>query len=685
MKHIEVPKDWNDKHRRNIRLLINLFEKYDYGDLSSSFSSPIHLKQDIGQKSFDLILEIWDSGPKNGCLSNIVINLLIIHFFNNWNDETYQAKLQQPFIEFIEEFCDWWERPIMRKWFETKENLLDEFGKDIAEVIVGTILLHQLTTKGVNLDKTSINLKTNLNLDYYQIIDILRLNINGYKNVIKWKREYRKHLIMANSPLLIILTIFLIYMQIEYITLLFWSFVSIWFLIFFFLNIWIVLKNIDNMWYRIHFTSLFFIYLIYLILALLILPNISITINTLFFFALGWLGWVVSIVSFRKYQIDCQDFGKDGSHLGGNSIYFFLFSFFTWSILTYISDFSLFDTNFLKLFFIDEINNSSIIGIEIGAMINFILIYIFYIKPEFWIRRKEIKPFKTYKKLGILEDFMNALSLATNQDYSIIKKKLNLDKSITENYLSLGITFKGNINKAYNLLKNYETQLFNKVIPDSPEEFLLYNIIKISKGYDKKISNLIWIKRFDDEFLKLKFINKLPKNLIETLRSTELHFRLYSLYDERSFKICIIELASTIEYIFKIIINLFLQKTNMYNCLNLLKSSTDKKEKHFFIMLLERGVTKTTLGAFLRIIKDICFIQKDCKITHELGDFLDKNWPIDHNFLIELENFNRLRNSLVHTPGKIIDCIKYERSRNLIFEYLNHLRIDLSSINSPTF
>ncbi len=685
MSHIEVPIDWNDKHRRNIRLLINLFEKYEYGDLSSSFSSPIHLKQDIGQKSFDLILEIWDSGPKNGCLSNIVINLLFIHFFNNWNDETYQAKLQQPFVEFVEEFCDWWERPIMRKWFETKKNLLNEFGKDKTDVIVGTILSHQLTKKGVNLEKTSINLKTNLNLDYYQIIDILRQNINGYKNVIKWKREYRKNLILANSPLLIILTIYLIYMTIVYIPLFFWSFVGIWFLILFFLNIWIILKNIDNIWYRIHFTSLFFIYLNYLILALLILPNISITINAMFFFTLGWLGWVISIVSFRRYQIDCQDFGKDGSHLGGNSIYFFLFSFFTWSILTYISDFSLFDTNFLQLLFIDEINNSSIIGIEIGAMIVFVLTYIFYIKPEFWIRRKEIKPFKTYKKLGILEDFMNALFLATNQEYSIIKKKLNLDKSITENYISLGITFKGDINKAYTLLKKYETHLINKVIPDSPEESLLDNISKISKGYNKKISNLISIKRLDDEFLKLNFINKLPKNLIENLKSAELHFKLYSLFDERSFKLCIIELALTMEYVFKIIMNIFLQKTNTYNCLNLLKSSTDKDEKRYFIMLLERGVAKTTLGVFLRIIKDICYIQKDCKITHELKDFLDKNWPIDQNFLIELDNFNRLRNSLVHTPGKIVDSIKYEHSRNLIFEHLNNLRIDLSSINSLTF
>ncbi len=685
MKHIEVPIDWNDKHRRNIRLLIKLFEKYDYGDLSSSFSSPIHLKQDIGQKRFDLILDIWDSGPKNGCLSNIVINLLFIHFFNNWNDETYQAKLQQPFVEFVEEFCDWWEKPIIRKWFETKKNLLNEFGKDKAEVIVGTILLRQLTKKGVNLVKTSIDLKINFNLDYYKIIDILRQNINGYKNVIKWKREYKRNLIFANIPLVIILTIFLIYMRIVYIPFFFWSFVSIWFLFLFFLNIWIILKNVDNIWYRIHFTSLFFIYLIYLILVFLILPNISITINALFFFALGWLGWAVSIISFRMFQIDCQDFGKDGSHLGGNSIYFFLLSFFTWSILTYISDFSLFDTNFLKLIFIDEINNSSIIGIEIGIMIGFILTYIFYIKPEFWIRRKEIKPFKTYKKLGILEDFMNALSLATNQEYSIIKKKLNLDKSITENYISLGITFKGDINKAYTLLKKYETHLINKVVPDSPEEFLLHNIIKISKGYNKKISNIIWFKRFDDEFLKLNFINKLPKNLIETLRSAELHFKLYSLFDERSFKLCIIELASTIEYIFKIIMNMFLQKTNTYDCLNLLKTGTDKDEKRYFIMLLERGGAKTTLGIFLRIIKDICYIQKGCKITHELKDFLEKNWLIDQNFLIELDNFNRLRNSLVHTPGKIVDRTKYEHSRNLIFGYLNHLRIDLSSNDSPTF
>ncbi|KKL92902.1 hypothetical protein LCGC14_1880060, partial [marine sediment metagenome] len=378
-------------------------------------------------------------------------------------------------------------------------------------------------------------------------------------------------------------------------------------------------------------------------------------------------------------------FGKDGSHLGGDSIYFFLFFFIIWSILTYISDFSLFDTNFLQLLFIDEINNSSIIGIEIGFFIGFILTYIFYIKPEFWIRRKEIKPFKTYEKLEILEDFIRALSLATNQEYSIIKKKLNLDKSITENYFSLGITFKGDINKAYTLLKKYETQLINKVIPDSSEEFLISKIIKISKRYDKKISNLIWIKRFDDEFLKLSFINNLPNNLIKTLRSAELHFKLYSLFDENSFKLCIIELASTIEYIFKIIMNMFLQKTNTYNCLNLLKSGADKNKKFYFIMLLEKGVAKTTLGAFLKIIKDICFIQKDCKITHKLGDFLDKNWPIDQNFLIELDNFNRLRNSLVHTPGKIVDSIKYEQSRNLIFEYLNHLRIDLSSFNSLTF
>ena len=227
--------------------------------------------------------------------------------------------------------------------------------------------------------------------------------------------------------------------------------------------------------------------------------------------------------------------------------------------------------------------------------------------------------------------------------------------------------------------------MINKVIPDSPEELLITNIIKISKHYDKKISNQIWIKRFDDEFLKLSFINNLPNNLIKTLRSAELHFKLYSLFDENSFKLCIIELASTIEYIFKIIMNLFLHKTNTNNCLNLLKSSTDKNEKSYFIKLLERGVGKTTLGAFLRIIKDICFIQKDCKITHKLGEFLDKNWPIDLNFLNELNNFNRLRNHLVHTPGKIVDSIKYEKFRNLIFEYLNHLRIDLSSINSLTF
>ena len=95
MKHIEVPIDWNDKYRRNIRLLINFFD--EYGDLSSIFSSPNHLKQYIGQKSFDLVLEIWDSGPKKGWLSNKVINLFFAHFFNNWNEETYQANLQQPF------------------------------------------------------------------------------------------------------------------------------------------------------------------------------------------------------------------------------------------------------------------------------------------------------------------------------------------------------------------------------------------------------------------------------------------------------------------------------------------------------------------------------------------------------------------------------------------------------------
>ncbi|GAH04497.1 unnamed protein product, partial [marine sediment metagenome] len=166
------------------------------------------------------------------------------------------------------------------------------------------------------------------------------------------------------------------------------------------------------------------------------------------------------------------------------------------------------------------------------------------------------------------------------------------------------------------------------------------------------------------------------------------YFKIFSLYNEDSYGICVLELAKSLEDLLKILFNEFISNKNVLSCLQTISGDSRIQKELPIVSMIKNGVKLYTFGSFLYIIQETLSYPEECKIRQELINFLKNNLPVDPNLIIKLSELTNYRNDYAHLPGEIITPEQYLVFRDHIFQIINLLRADLSdmkiiSISTP--
>ena len=143
MSFIESKEHWLDIEISNIEKLLNYLIEEDCKTVEYWFSSPQNLENAVGRENLNFIRALWQKSPYARKISLNILVIIYKHLFFKWTEETFQNKITNLLNNLLKQYADWWEKPMIRKLFDNKENLIKEFGKDTAGQVVGTLCLNQ--------------------------------------------------------------------------------------------------------------------------------------------------------------------------------------------------------------------------------------------------------------------------------------------------------------------------------------------------------------------------------------------------------------------------------------------------------------------------------------------------------------------------------------------------------------
>jgi len=300
--------------------------------------------------------------------------------------------------------------------------------------------------------------------------------------------------------------------------------------------------------------------------------------------------------------------------------------------------------------------------------------------PEVWARKKLLRPLKVYESLGILNDFALVFADASGQDIKEVLDGLDLSKSIDYNCKKFRIKFKTNIDHTFEIISKQKVEIFNIIIPNCPDDKNCAVLENKLEEFNQKITENVKIKKINLSSIGLKVFEKLPENIKIALERAERYFRIFRLYNEESYGPSVLELAKSLEILFKILLNEFISNKDIINCLDSISGDSRIHKELPIVSMVKKGVKSYTFGSFLYVIQKTCSYPEGCKIRQVLINFLKKNLPVDHANIVELREITNYRNDYAHIAGEIITPEQYFEFRALIFQIINLLNVDLSHI-----
>ncbi len=670
MSFPESKEHWLDIEIKNIEGFLDYLIEEDSKTVEYWFFSPQNLENAVGKENLDFIRVIWQKTPYARKISLNILVIIYKHLFFKWTEEIFKNKIINLLKNLLKQYADWWEKPIVRKLFDKKENLIKEFGKATAGQIVGTLCLNQYKYDSNRDITTRENLpKDGEIIKYYKLVDKIREYLPGHNELIKW-REQNHWLITINCSCCGLL-IFIIILAL--ITPIWFLILEFLFLNFLLMNAIFVIKEIKNVWCRIFIINLVLIYLNYLIIFYL--PYITLAQDYLLWHIFQWIFLIILIISFSIFKYQSRYLGKSASRRGIIFFYFFSFWYLIWSIYYYFN------------------NNTEVLILAI-LFLMFILYCFFAIinsfnvenifNPEVWTRMKLIRPLKVYESLGILNDFALVFADTSGQDIKEVLKGLDLSKSINYNCKKFRIKFKTNIDHTFEIISKQKDEIFNTIIPNCPEDKNCVVLENKLEEFDQKITEIVKIKKINLTSVGLQVFEKLPYNIKIALERAERYFRIFRLYNEDSYGPSVLELAKSLEILFKILLNEFISNIDIKNYLNTISGDSRIHKELPIVQMIKNGVKYYTFGFFLKMIQETCSYPEEFKIKQELMNFLKKSLPVDLSNIIQLREITNYRNDYAHIAGEIITPEQYFNFRSLIFQIINLLRVDLSDfkINS---
>ena len=673
MNIFESKERWSNIEIKNIETFLKYLIEEDSKTVEPWFFSPQNLENVVGKENINFIRAIWQKSTSEGKISLNILVIIYKHLFFKWSEETFQNKMNNLLENLLKRYADWWEKPIIRKLFDKKENFIEEYEKNNAGQIIGSLCLnlykydsHKVITTTENLPKDGEIIR------YYNIVDKIREYFPGHLDLIKWREKNSKWVNSINN----IFCYSCISFFIVFIFLLsdwFLIVLEFYFLIFLLINSEFVIKEVENVWCRIFIINSVLIYLNYIIFDFLILPSINSTQDYLLWYLFQWMLWISLIISFSIFKYQSRYLGKSKSFIGVIILYSISLWYFFWLIFYYFDnyvnsfEFEIIFLMFILLFFYFNIPRPDEENI---------------FKPEIWVRMKLIKPLKIYESLGILEDFALVFGDISGQNIKEVLGGLDLSKSLDYNCKKFGIKFRTNINHIFEIISKHKDEIFNKIIPNCPEDKVCTVLLNKLEEFNQEISENMEIPKVDLSSIGLKVYEELPNNINIALERAERYFKIFRFYNEESYGMCVLELAKSLEDLLKILFNEFISDKGVINCLHTISGDSRIQKELPIVSMIKTGVRLYTFGSFLYIIQETFSYPKECKIRQELINFLKKNLPVELTHIIKLRELTNYRNDYAHITGEIITPEQYLNFRDQIFQIINLLRVDLSDIKT---
>ncbi len=687
MSVYEPKERWLEIEIENIEILLNNIDPFDSKEIEPWLFTPQNLEKVIGTNNLKFIRKSWQNITKKRRISLNVLMILYKHLFFKWTEEDYTKKTSDLTHKLIKNYGDWWEKPILRKWFKKKEIMLEEFGNEFAGQILASIFIKEYSSKPI-FYVSSVELSEDSEyIRYYEIINNMRKIIPGYDELELWRGNKLNKFLNINKNyligwgILILAFIFLPIFENSFILNLM-NLVGIIYAFFFFfiliLNSFYILRDIPNIWIKVFIFTIDLIFCNYIFILIF---------ESLFFYIILLICWIIVIISYTIFKIKTKLLDKNFSYRKLISFYIVSFWNLIWSI---IFSFTLVSEEFTIIFLLifGEISGYNLISFFVFAVI----LYGFFLNSQFnedtvfsprvWVRLRLIKPLEIYKEMGILVDFATILANLNHQTVGETIEQLEVSKSIDFNCRKFGVNFKINMNNAFQLISKHNEEIFNKIIPNCPKDKTCSILENKLEQFNTDISEKIIIGNVDITAIGLKTYEKLPENVKISLERAEIYFNIFKIFNIESYGTSVLELTKSLEYLFKILMHIFISTQNVLNWIPSFKDDSRMKGDLLIVLMVKKGVKKFPLGFFLKTIKETCSLPDDWKIKQEFRDFMKKQLPIRPSLLNKLLDVKVIRDTYAHSPGEIITPEQYFNIRELCYQVINLLEVNLSDINS---
>ncbi len=685
---------WLPKEQKSIDLLLNKIGESDLRIIKPWFLIPENLKMEVGEENYRFIRTSWQLGTETSNLSYNLITIIFKFIFFHWDENNFSEFIPKELNYLLSRYGDWWEKPIFKKWFESKTNLINIFGEKNSATFIASL---RLRSWGFN--KSYLNPLKEIPSDaeyyfYYKITDILREKLPGNQNVKEWadknlNKLHRVNSILCCSAILAVVIVFFVWVSIEEgllsDLLLYFNLTIIPIVVSLFLLInWLkILRFIDNKWYSALMVSLLLIYFDYVIFLVLNIffydALISLPFDIfLLLYITRWPLWGLTIVLYRSFRKNAL-YGQ--RKITSGSVFFYVSSsiYLFGSILLFLTDwmgsvdvysFQFFWEHYFLIFFL-TVFTSYVLNLNNEGLFN----------TGIWIRRKFIKPIEIYDSIGIFDEFIQAIADVTNSDIKEIATKIDKSKTIEENYRNFGVKFKGDINKAFDVISKHKREIFNIILPKCPDNKVCAILNKKMEEFGNIVDENFSLTHINYNSIGLSVYDRLPNNIREALRRAEKFFRMLKLYNEESYGASVIELAKSFEGLFKILLNEFKSHKSFSNCLHQISYDSRIEKELDIVDLIKHGTDGFSFGRILKLIDETYSFPDVLEIKSKFLEFFDKKLPIKIDVIKTLRKITNYRNEYAHIAGEIITSEQYIKYRDLIFNIFNELLVDLSEIS----
>ncbi len=115
MSVYEPKERWLDIEIENIKVLLEKLDSIESKEIEPWVFTPQTLEKIIGPINLKFIRKSWQNITKKRMISLNVLMILYKHLFFKWTENEYTEKTSNLTNKLINNYGDWWEKPILRK------------------------------------------------------------------------------------------------------------------------------------------------------------------------------------------------------------------------------------------------------------------------------------------------------------------------------------------------------------------------------------------------------------------------------------------------------------------------------------------------------------------------------------------------------------------------------------------